>query len=614
MKNLVIVESPNKIASLEKYLGKDYQVLASVGHIVYLPSTGEHRFGVDMETWSPNYKIDPSKKKVVNGLKAALKDKKEVYIATDPDREGEAIGDNLVNFLKLKNYHRIRFNEITKNAVLEAIKKPTKIDEKLVNSQIARRILDRIIGYKLSNLMRNKINNSPISPSAGRVQSIALKLVVEREKEIEKFVPIKYVVVDAKINDDVVASLISGNFHGKKEWINPKDILKISKDFKGLLKVVSVKTFKRNDNKKIPLKQSALYKRADSALGMSSRAIQFASQRLYEGYGDGGLISYPRTDSTRLSLTFVSNAKKYISNKFGSEYVATEIKGMPGAQDAHEAIRPTNLNLLPEEAASKFNLSANESKIYKLIYNHTLMSLIKPATREILRYELTEGSNTFRMSSSKVIFEGYLKIVGYEKSKELPKYRENEILQVKDYDIKNLETLPPPRYNDGSLIEKLDDIEVGRPSTFMPTINILKDRMYVDLEGKTLKATNFGKLVFQKLFEAFPEIINEKYTANMEKELDEVAKGNINYKNILEDFWNFFEKDLETATQSLSLTTLSAIPAGKDCEKCSNPLVVRVNKRDRTKFFACSNFPECKHTENDPNQKRKFIWKKKKNK
>lgn len=613
MSKLVIVESPNKIKSIEKYLGKGYNVMASVGHIVYLPSSGEHRFGVDMETWTPNYKVDPKKTQVVSELRAASKKADEVLIATDPDREGEAIADNLVEFLKIeKKYSRIRFNEITNDAIHEAISNPTKVDEDLVMSQIARRIIDRIIGYKLSGLMRKKINNTPMSPSAGRVQSIALKLVVERERLIDAFVPVQYVTAAAKINEEVSADYNSGGYEGNKPWIDPKEAEGIRSELKGALKVESVKISKRNDARLTPLKQAALYKKADSSLGMSSKAVQRAAQNLYEGYGDGGLISYPRTDSTRLSSTFVTKAHSYISKNYGADYIAGDVKGTAGAQDAHEAIRPTDPTLTPARAKAMFNLNSAEAKVYELIYNHTLMSLMKVPVREILRYNLVENGHEFKLSSSKVIFEGYLKITGYSKNKELPVYKEGEVIPVQEYIFEDHETKPPARFNDGSLIETLDNIGVGRPSTFSTTVNILKDRAYVDLEGRALKPTDFGKSVSAKLSEAFPDIIEETYTAKMEKELDEIAEGKHNYRRLLNEFWELFEQKMMTATQELSVTKLASIPAGKDCPLCSNPLVVRTNKRDKTKFFACSNFPECKHTESDPNSKRRFVkWRKK---
>ena len=611
MDKLVIVESPNKISSIKKYLGKDYEILSSVGHIVYLPPTGPHRFGINMDDWTPLYKIDPKKRKTINELKKAIKKKKEIYIATDPDREGEAIGDNLVTFLKLEdNYKRIRFNEITESAVKEAIKNPSKINAKLVNSQVARRILDRIIGFKLSKLMNTKIYNSPITPSAGRVQSIALKLVVEREAEIEKFVPVKYAKIEAKLAKGLLAILTSANFQNKKEWIDPAKLYEILESLNDELIVASKKVTEKTDRKHEPLKQSSLYKRGNSVLGLTAKSIRNAAQRLYEGYGDGGLISYPRTDSTRLSKTFLEHAKKFIENQYGARYVSNQIKGRAGSQDAHEAIRPTNCELTPNQAKEKFNLSSSEEKVYTLIYNHTLTTLMKPAVRKITSYNFTNNQHKFRLSSSNIIFDGYLIVNGIEKTQAPPVFEIGQKVPVEEFVPNIFETNPPPRYNDGSLIETLDKIKVGRPSTFESIVTTLKKRMYVSLEGKAFKATKFGKIVYEKLSGAFPKIIDEKYTAKMEEKLDSVANGKTTHQEILGGFWDFFEKDLEYATQSISLTKLSSIPAGKECEKCGAELVVRFNKKSQERFFACSKFPECKHTESDPTQKKRSFYKK----
>lgn len=300
--------------------------------------------------------------------------------------------------------------------------------------------------------------------------------------------------------------------------------------------MVDVSTSTRKDGQLTPLKQAALYKKADSSLGLSSDTVQRAAQRLYEGFGDGGLISYPRTDSTRYSHSFVVKAQSYIRDMYGDEYVEEEIKGAAGAQDAHEAIRPTDLTMTPQKATAIFNLSPAESKVYNLIYQHTLQTLMKVPIREILRYDLDENGLDFKLSASKVIFPGYLKITGFENSKELPVYRIGEIINVEDYIIEDHSTNPPARYNDGSLIETLDNIGVGRPSTFSTTVNVLKEREYVTVEGRAFKATEFGKVINDKLIEAFPEIINEQYTAEMEKELDEIAEDKYNYKQILQEF------------------------------------------------------------------------------
>ena len=607
MSKLVIVESPNKIKSIEKYLGEGYKVMASVGHIVKLPSSGPNSFGVDMETWEPQYKIDEGKKAIVAELKKEAKKADHVLIATDPDREGEAIGDNLITFLNVENkYSRIRFNEITKDAVNESLNNSGRIDSDLVNAQIARRILDRVIGYKLSSLMRRKIYNSPVSPSAGRVQSIALKLVNERELQIEAFVPIQYKNVDAIISDDVKASLYFPEKKDNKMWVMEDEIADVKKQLKGSLTVKSVNISKRKDAKKTPLKQSALYKMGDSSLGISSRAVQSSAQRLYEGYGEGGLISYPRTDSTRLSTTFVVAAQAKIKSLYGEEYVATDIKGIGGAQDAHEAIRPTDISLFPETARDRFNLGANEYKVYRMIWQHTMKCLMAVPTREILRYELMEGDLNFRMSSSKITFDGYYRINPKENDKQLPKFEEGEVVKVKDYAIDDHETQPPARYNDGSLIEKLDSIKVGRPSTFAAMVDVLKRREYVSVEGRAMKITPFGRVLITKLLESFPKIITEEYTSHLESKLDEIAAGKESRVRWLDEFWKSFEITMSEATSTMQITRMMPAPAGKDCPKCGEQLIIRRNKREGTRFFGCSNYPECVHTEPDPSDKSRF--------
>ncbi len=616
MKNLVIVESPNKIKALEKYLGNNYIIKASVGHIVKLPSSGPHGFGVDLETWIPNYKIDPSKKKIIKEIKKELNEVNKVYIATDPDREGEAIGDNLVSFLDIKDkYYRIRFNEITKIAIENAIKNPQKLDLKLVNSQIARRILDRIIGYKLSKIMQTKIKNSPTYPSAGRVQSIALKLVFEREKLIKSFVSTKYKVISAKLENNLVAIfyLKNGKFKNNT-WVDESQINEIKSKFSNELIIKNIEIKKKKEKKIIPFKQSTLYKKGNSSIGMSASVIQNTVQRLYEGYGEGGLISYPRTDSTRLSNTFVNHAKEYILNKYGEEYLSDKILGISGDQDAHEAIRPTSIKLTPKKAKIKFDLNNREYKLYKLIWENTMKSLMKVPIRENINYKLSELDLLYKLSYSKIIFDGYYKVVEMKeidskKEIKIPKFNIGDKFKVKKYNIEDKETQPPSRYNDGSLIKTLDDIKVGRPSTFASIIRILKKRFYVDMENKAMKITDFGNIVYKKLIEGFPKFMNEEYTAMLEKDLNEIAKGKKDYKEMLTIFWNSFEKQIEKQIEKTQVTIIPLEKSDKLCPKCNSNLVVRTNKRDGNKFLGCPKFPKCKHAEPKPGFEPKFIKK-----
>ncbi len=604
-KKLVIVESPNKIKSIEKYLGGDFVVMASVGHIVKLPSVGKFRLGIDTDSWEPQYKVDPGKTKIVTELMKAAGKVNEVLIATDPDREGEAIADNLVTYLKIsEKYKRIRFNEITKEAVNKAVNNPSTLDVALVESQKTRRMLDRIIGFRLSTLMAHKMSNYPTRPTAGRVQSIALKLIVEREALIDAFVPVKYFNLEAIISDDVIAKYYNPiSEQENKEWIMPDEIDDVMKSITGSLIVDDVKVKKRKDPSRTPFKQAVLYKTAESSLGLSSRQIQSAAQKLYEGYGDGGLISYPRTDSTRMSLGFIKTAQTYLLEKFGEEYIAKDIKGVGGAQDAHEAIRPTNITLTPSKAEALFSLRPAEAKVYKLIYTRTVQALMTQPIREVIRYDLKDGTNNFKMSSSKVIFEGYLKATGYDPSKELPKFEKGEVIKVADYNKEEKATQPPARYNEGSIIEKMDSIGVGRPSTFATTVNKIKEREYVEKEGRALKPTEFGKVVNEKLTSNFKNIINEDYTAQVETELDQIADGNKDYKVTMLDFWNKFNASIETAESTMEHTRLISIPASDEpCPDDGGQLIFK-RSRKGDKFIACANWPNCTYTKSVPNKK-----------
>lgn len=613
MSYLVIVESPNKVKTIQKYLGDGYEVLASVGHIVKMPAVGDQRLGIDFSNWEPIYKIEPDKKEIVAKLKTASKKAELVYIATDPDREGEAIGDNLIHFLELDDkYKRIRYNEITKDAILNSLKNPTLIDENLVKAQKSRRMLDRIIGFRLTNLMVKKMSNYPVRPTAGRVQSIALKLVVDKENEIRKFVPIQYSTIEAIINDKCIATFydLNSDFENK-EWVDAKKADQILKTLRGDLKVIDIKKSKRNDQKISPLKQAVLYKKSD----LSSKIVQSVAQKLYEGFGEGGLISYPRTDSTRLSETFLKSARNYIQNKWGKNYIADDIKGFSGDQDAHEAIRPTDITLTPKLAQQKYNLSSYEYKVYSLIYTTTLKSIMKPPIREILRYELENNKNLFKMSYSKLIFDGYSIIDEKDNDVELPKFNIGDLIKVNEYLKKDHETKPPARYTDGSLIEKLDDIKVGRPSTFASTVEKILDRQFVIKEGQSLKSTEFGEQVINKLIEGFPNEITEGYTARVEEDLDMIAEGKIDYKIVMQQFWDRFDESFKTAEYTMEKTILLDQFVGEDCPECSSPLIYKKSKKHNNKFIGCSNFPQCSFVRNVVKEKKsRFSFTKNKKK
>ena len=613
---LLIVESPNKVNTIQKYLGDDYKVMSSVGHILKMSTTrGEYRLGIDFENWEPIMSIDAAKSAVIKDLKEAVKDADEVLVATDPDSEGEAIAQNLVNILKVENkYKRIKYNEITKEAIENAIKNPLEIDQNLVKAQKTRRMLDRIIGFKLSNLMKEKIKNAPTIPSAGRVQSIALKLVCDREKLIQNFIPVLYSKIEASLIDDSVAVFYypeNKDFDNDNTWIRPDKIESLFKTINKnkTLEVINKKNSSRKEPQIIPFKQSILYKEAK----YSSQVVQSAAQNLFET----GLISYPRTDSTRLSASFIAKAKSYITEKYGKEYVANEIKGFSGDQDAHEAIRPTDIYLTPLEAKEKYNLSDVNFNVYTLIYNHTLCALMTTPVRQIYSYELLNYSDHinsfFRMSFSKVTFDGYYKVLGYEEDKNIPEYEIGQKLDVKEYIREDKETQPPARYNDGSLIKMLDDIKVGRPSTFATTVSLIKKRLFVTTVNNSLHPTTFGMLVNEKLISGFPETITEEYTAQVEEKLDEISEGKIDYKNLMEEFWNKFNNHLANATETIEISVLPQELVNEKCPSCGSELIYRYTKAKKQKFIGCSNFPACHYVRNidgSEAKSKKRFWKK----
>ncbi|MFV8483678.1 type I DNA topoisomerase [Mycoplasma sp. Z473B] len=599
-KNLIIVESPNKVNTIQKYVGDDYQVIASVGHILKMKTTGTYGFGIDMENWEPEYSADSSKKKVISELKAAVKNAKHIYIATDPDREGEAIGYHLVEYLKLQDrYSRIKYNEITKDAILKALAKPQELDFNLIDAQKARRMLDRIIGFRLSKLMRTKLKQAPGTPTAGRVQSIALKLIVDRENEIRAFVPEKYATLSAKIENDNFAYYYDATVSGdRKDWINNEQLEKFQKYFataKKELVVTDIKVAERKVAAMQPFKQAVIYRKSP----LSSQTTQYVLQKLYEGFGDGGLISYPRTDSTRLSQDFIDQAHSYIKQKWDADYIASEVKGFSGDQDAHEAIRPTHIELTPASAKALYNLTDSEYKIYKMIYENTLQALIKQPIREITSYTYQNGTYTFRNSYSKIKYDGYYVVTGKETEDINPNYQVNQVVPVEEFIFEDHETKPTARYNDGSLIEALDNIKVGRPSTFAATVKIVKDRNFAVKESNALVPTEFGEIVLKDLISGFPNIINETYTAQVEDELDLIAEDKISKNIVMQNFWDKFATEFEEADSKIETHTFPLKEFDTPCPEDGGILVQRFNKKNQP-FVACKNFPKCKYTASLP--------------
>ncbi|ENY54173.1 DNA topoisomerase I [Metamycoplasma alkalescens 14918] len=605
---IMIVESPNKVNTIQKIVGDKIIVLASVGHILKLATGGINNLGIDFENWEPKMIPDPLKKTIISNLKKATKNADEVLIATDPDREGEAIANNLITTLKLENkYKRIKYNEITDEAIKFAIENPLEIDKALVNAQKARRMLDRIIGFRLSELMKKKVKNAPTNPSAGRVQSIALKLVCDREKEIEEFQPILYSKINVLLKNELEAILYLKNNKDFEDntWIDQEHAKKIyadllASDYKLLIDDIVVS--KRTESAYTPFKQSVLYKEAK----YNSKTVQSSAQKLFET----GLISYPRTDSTRLSESFVAKARNYIKEKFGEAYIAKEIKGFSGKQDAHEAIRPTRIDLDPEAAKNQYDLNEIDAYIYKIIYDKTIMSLMTCPKKEIYKFNLKNSGQNFRMSFSKVIFDGYYAYAGKEETIQIPNLKIGDVIDAKEFIKEDKQTQAPSRYNEGSLIKKLDDIKVGRPSTFASTISVIKQRLFVELIDGHLVPTEFGKVVLEKLLSSFPKTINEAYTALVETELDLISEGKEDYKKLMQDFWNKFNARYDDIKDQIDITTLELNKLNEQCPLCNADLVYRYTKIKKQKFIGCSAFPKCNYIRNIDNPGRKYFRKK----
>ncbi|PKK94874.1 MAG: type I DNA topoisomerase [Tenericutes bacterium HGW-Tenericutes-5] len=604
---VVIVESPSKSKTIKQYLGKDYLVTASVGHIRDLATTGKGGLGIDIDNdFTPNYQIQPDKKKIVNELNKLISTAQEIYLATDPDREGEAISWHLYDTLKIgnKKVRRVEFNEITKDAILRAFENPRDIDMDLVSSQETRRMLDRIIGFKLSKLLNSKIK----SKSAGRVQSAALKLIVDLEKEISSFVPEEYYEIYAKFGE-IEAQLAKIN-NEKADIKTSDEANKILKGLKEYFKVASVEIKESKSYPKPALTTSALYQAASSKYKMSSKHTMAIAQKLYEGMDiDGetvGLITYMRTDSTRLSETFIEDTRHFIKETFGSKYLGyyRKPKNAENAQDAHEAIRPTSLKRTPESL--KHKLKTQEYKIYKLIYDKALGSLMSPATNEVTTVIFENNNNQFKASSSKPIFDGYLKLTrDYEnessdKLSDLSIFKENDEIKADEVYEKQLFTNPPSSYTEAKLIKDMEELGIGRPSTYANTLTTLQDRGYVKVENKTkLIPTDQGVLTTEQLDEFFSDFISVHYSKEMEEFLDNIANGEIQQLKVLKEFYNYFMPLVENAQKHM--VKVKAKETGEDCPVCGEPMVWRTGKYGE--FEACSNYPTCKYIK--PQEKEK---------
>ncbi len=606
MKNLVIVESPSKSKTIEKYLGNNFEVVSSKGHIRDLAIKGKDGLGVDVENdFKTTYKINDDKKALVKELKEKVKKADEVYLATDPDREGEAISWHLADELGLDitKENRVVFHEITKGAVLDAFKQPRQIDMDLVASQETRRVLDRIIGFKLSTLLKSKIK----SKSAGRVQSVALKLIVDREKEIKAFIPEEYWTIEAKFEENhkkFTASLTKIN--GKKAKLSTsEEAQKVLDECKGPFICVQSKAQVRKKEPKLPFITSTLQQEASNKLNFSAKKTMQVAQKLYEGVDledhAEGLITYMRTDSTRLSNVFVSACQEMIENEYGKSYLGNyKVKNDDSSQDAHEAIRPTSIENKPE--LIKKYLTNDQYKLYKFIYDRAVASLMAPAKVNVVTLMLSQKEYDFTANGSQLGFDGYLRVYeDYEQTKDvkLPEINEQDSLEAKAIDGLQHFTEPPLRYNEARLIKEMEELGIGRPSTYAMILDTIQTRGYVSYQkqSETSKAKVFipseqGILTTEKLDEFFNEIINVKYTADMENELDDIAEGSRISKESLQQFYDKFMPLVNNAYQNMEKKEAEKV--GEVCPDCGNELVYREGRFG--KFISCSSYPSCRYT------------------
>ena len=609
MSDLVIVESPAKAKTIKKYLGKDYEVVASMGHVRDLPKA---RLSVDIKNnFAPKYDIIKGKEKLVKELKSLAENSDNVYLATDPDREGEAISWHLAYILGLPDDYcrRVEFNEITKSGVQNGMSNPRAINTDLVNAQQARRILDRLVGYKLSPFISQKIRRGL---SAGRVQSVALRIIVDRENEIRKFKPEEYWTVDAKFipkgsRKAFSASLYSDK-NGKIKIQNAEQADKIEADLEGAEYVVTkVKHGTRKKSPAPPFITSTLQQEASRKLGFQSRRTMKVAQELYEGVdiegmGATGLITYMRTDSLRISNVAIDEVTKYIEQAYGSEYLPAKprfFKSRKNAQDGHEAIRPSMPSLEPDKIKS--SLTLDQYKLYKLIWSRFTASQMAECVQKTTQADIEANGYTFKASGYYVSFPGFTALYvegkdeAEEKSSQLPELEKDMPVRLKELKKNQHFTQPPARYTEASLIKTLEEYGIGRPSTYAATITTLTSREYVKREAKTLVPTELGEVITKLLKERFPNIVNVKFTAEMEEELDSVENGDVQWDELLAEFYSDFEQTLKDAKAEMEGVKLKLKEDETDivCEKCGRKMVVKVGRYG--KFIACPGYPDCKN-------------------
>ncbi|MBM6697397.1 type I DNA topoisomerase [Streptococcus alactolyticus] len=599
-KNLVIVESPAKAKTIEKYLGRNYKVVASVGHIRDLKKSS---MSIDFDNnYEPLYINIRGKGSLINDLKKEAKKAKKVYLASDPDREGEAISWHLAHILNLDetDKNRVVFNEITKDAVKNAFVEPRQIDMNLVDAQQARRVLDRIVGYSISPLLWKKVKKGL---SAGRVQSVALKLIIDRENEIKAFKPEEYWTIDGffqKGNKKFQAS-----FYG----VDGKKLkLETNEDVQKVLALITSDTFEvakvekkeRRRNAPLPYTTSSLQQDAANKINFRTRKTMMVAQQLYEGIslgksGTQGLITYMRTDSTRISPVAQNEAANFITERFGATYSkhGNRVKNASGAQDAHEAIRPSNVTLTPESIAQ--HLDKDQLKLYTLIWNRFVASQMTAAIFDTMKVHLEQNGVRFTANGSQVKFDGYLAVYNdSDKNKMLPDMAEGDSVKKVSTNPEQHFTQPPARYSEATLIKTLEENGVGRPSTYAPTLDVIQRRYYVRLAAKRFEPTELGEIVNGLIVEFFPDIVDVKFTADMESKLDEVEEGKQQWQSVIDAFYKPFEKELAKAETEIEKIQIKDEPAGFDCELCGHPMVIKLGRYG--KFYACSNFPECHNT------------------
>ncbi|MGE4357559.1 MAG: type I DNA topoisomerase [Candidatus Omnitrophota bacterium] len=605
-KGVVIVESPAKAKTISKILGEDYTVEASMGHVVDLRGSS---MSVEIENnFKPHYSIIPGRKKIINRLKRITKDKTSLYLATDPDREGEAISWHLSNLLgKNKDIYRIIFHEITPEAVKEAFKHPTTINMNLVNAQQARRILDRIVGYSLSPLLWKKVGRGL---SAGRVQSVAVKLIVDREKEIKNFVPQEYWEIEAELKKKTQELPSPETFRAKLEKIGEKKaeigdketaeslVEKIKKE-NFFVENIEVKQKKRNPQP--PFTTSKLQQEAFNKLRFSSEKTMRIAQQLYEGIDLGkeetvGLITYMRTDSVRVSDSALGELRRFIRERFSEDYLPSlpnTYISKKSAQEAHEAIRPTSVFREPEKI--KKYLTPEQFKLYELIWKKFVASQMTPAVFEMIKINIRAGIYLFSASGSKLIFPGYLAVYKDEENNEnvFPVLEKGEELELINLIPSQHFTNPPPRYSDATLVKALEEEGIGRPSTYAPIIKTIITRDYVRRERGYFYPTEMGIIVTELLEESFPDILNLRFTAEMEEKLDEVEEGKIDWVNLLREFYEPFKRKLNIAQTSMRNVRKETIATDQICEECGRPMVIKWGRKG--KFLSCSGYPECRN-------------------